>query len=151
MIRRGVALGDLVSRYGRNVRQLALILGASASAALVLLAVSSCQRPEASAGRDTVRSDVRIAARARDQATDTARVVLDIKGMYCVSCEEIIRAMLMRTAGVSRAEVSAKRNRATVTFDPTQASPAAILAAVTSLGYDARIHRGEASGTGAGS
>lgn len=137
-----------MSRHGRSVRPLALILGVSASAAVVLLAASSSQRPQANPGRDAVPADVRV-AETREWTADTARVLIDIKGMYCASCEETVRAMLMRTAGVRRAEVSAKSGRATVIYDRSKTSPATILAAVTRLGYDARIHQEEKTGTGA--
>ena len=84
---------------------------------------------------------------ARATARHTGRLTIDIKGMYCASCEQTVRAMLMRTPGVQSAAVQAKDGRALVTYDRAKATPASILAVVTRLGYEARIH--EAGRTGA--
>lgn len=83
---------------------------------------------------------------ARATTRDTARLAIDIKGMYCASCEQTVRAMLMRTPGVQSATVRAKDSRALVTYDRAKATPASILAAVTRLGYEARIHEAGRAG-----
>lgn len=73
------------------------------------------------------------------QAADSQRVVLDVKGMYCASCEHTVVTMLRRTAGVIRAEVSVERGEATVSYDSTRTSPAQLVQIVKSLGYTAAV------------
>lgn len=136
-----------MSHQSRSHRAVLPILGVSVSAMVALLACSS-QRSEADGNPDTVQADVGVVAGTREPRADTAHVLIDIKGMYCASCEETIQAMLMRTAGVRRVEVSAKNSRAAVTYDRTKTSPAAIVAVVTRLGYDARVHRDESGHEG---
>lgn len=83
---------------------------------------------------------------ARKTTRDTAHLAIDIKGMYCASCEQTIRAMLLRTPGVQSATVRAKDGRAAVTYDSAKATQASILAAVTRLGYEAHIHEARRAG-----
>ena len=82
------------------------------------------------------------APQAAAPAQTTRRVVVDIKGMYCESCEKTIHAMLMRTAGVKSASVSTKAGRAIVVYDGSQTSPQNILATINKLGYTAHLARG---------
>lgn len=70
---------------------------------------------------------------------DSQRVVLDVKGMYCASCEQTVVTMLRRTAGVIRAEVSIQHGEATVSYDSTRTSPAQLVQVVKSLGYTASV------------
>ncbi len=64
---------------------------------------------------------------------------MDIKGMYCESCEKTIRALLMRTAGVRSATVNAKSGRAVVVYDAARTSPGTILGTINRLGYTATV------------
>ena len=68
----------------------------------------------------------------------TIRTVLEIQGMVCSSCAATVRAMLERTPGVSRAEVSAERAEGIVEFDPTKVEPGDLVGVVERLGYRAR-------------
>ena len=68
----------------------------------------------------------------------TIRTVLEIQGMACSSCAATVRAMLERTPGVSRAEVSAERAEAVVEFDPTKVEPGDLAGVVERLGYRAQ-------------
>jgi copper chaperone CopZ len=89
-----------------------------------------------------VMTPVSVSAQTRKapvQAQAPSRLNVDIKGMYCESCEKTIRAMLMRTPGVKSAAVSAKTGRAMVTYDASRATPVAILSTISKLGYTARI------------
>src|SRR5438105_3488994 len=51
-------------------------------------------------------------------------VTLTISGMYCESCASGIVAMLKRTEGVVKADVSYEERRARVDYDATKTSPA---------------------------
>ena len=62
---------------------------------------------------------------------------LQLAGMYCAACSGIIEAALQGVPGVRGARVSAAAERATVCWDPTQARPSALIAAVRKAGYDA--------------
>jgi len=69
------------------------------------------------------------------------QVVLHVSGMYCVSCEHTITAMLKRAPGVQRAVVSVQRSQAIVVYDPAKTSPAKIIEVITNLGYRATVQR----------
>ncbi len=70
-----------------------------------------------------------------------AQVELTISGMHCESCATGIRAMLHRTDGVLKAEVSYEERRATVEYDPAKTSPEKIVAAIEKLGYKAKVRK----------
>lgn len=70
---------------------------------------------------------------------DTSRVVLRVKGMFCTSCEHTVAAMLARTPGVVRAQVSVKRGDAVVLYDPARTSAPALIAVIERLGYHAAV------------
>jgi len=72
---------------------------------------------------------------------DTQRVVLQVNGMYCTSCESTIATMLKRTAGVVRASVSVQRADAVIVYDPARTSPARLIDVIRSLGYTASVRR----------
>jgi Cu2+-exporting ATPase len=57
--------------------------------------------------------------------------------MYCAACSGIIEDALQSVPGVRSARVSAAAERATVCWDPEQASPSGLIAAVRKAGYDA--------------
>ena len=62
---------------------------------------------------------------------------LQLAGMYCAACSGIIEDALQSVPGVRSARVSAAAERATVCWDPEQASPSGLIAAVRKAGYDA--------------
>jgi mercuric ion binding protein len=70
-----------------------------------------------------------------------AQLVLRISGMHCGSCATGIRAMLQRTEGVLKADVSYEERRALVDYDPAKTSPDKIVAAVEKMGYKAEIKK----------
>jgi copper chaperone CopZ len=72
---------------------------------------------------------------------NTRQVILHVSGMYCVSCEHTITAMLKRAPGVERAVVSVQRSQAIVVYDPTKTSPAKLIEVITNLGYRATVQR----------
>lgn len=98
--------------------------------------------PESSRTIDTVGSRAASSAAAPTLTTeDTQQVVLAVKGMSCASCEQTVVAMLRRTAGVVKADVSVERGEATVSYDSTRTSPVQLVHVVKTLGYEASIKR----------
>ena len=64
------------------------------------------------------------------------RVELDIGGMTCAACAARIERKLNRLDGVEAA-VNYATEQASVSYDPAQADPAALMAAVAAIGYSA--------------
>ena len=62
---------------------------------------------------------------------------LQLAGMHCAACSGIIQDALQGVPGVRSARVSAAAERATVCWDPEQARPSSLIAAVRQAGYDA--------------
>ena len=71
------------------------------------------------------------------KAAPTETLALDLTGMHCASCVARIERSLKKVAGVTDAAVNLAANRAGVTFNPSQTSPAALVAAVEKAGYGA--------------
>jgi mercuric transport protein len=99
--------------YARNMRRLALV-----STLLILAAVSFA---------------------AADQQPTT--VTLSISGMHCEGCASGIAAMLKRTDGVVKADVSYDERRAIVDYDAAKTSPEKIVEAIEKLGYKAAVKK----------
>ncbi len=68
-------------------------------------------------------------------------LVLDVRGMFCESCESTIQAMLKQTPGVVHAKASVKSGTTVVQYDSTRVSPQAIVDVITRLGYIATIRK----------
>ena len=62
-------------------------------------------------------------------------VVYTVSGMSCVHCETRIQTTIQKISGVSLVRASFSRRRVEVTFDPEQATEAAVRDAITSAGY----------------
>lgn len=60
-----------------------------------------------------------------------------IGGMTCGNCQQKVADALRKVPGVKAANVDLAFHRATVTVDPEQATPAAIISAVHEVGYEA--------------
>ncbi|MGE3889916.1 MAG: heavy-metal-associated domain-containing protein [Vicinamibacterales bacterium] len=60
-----------------------------------------------------------------------------VTGMSCGHCEKAVREAAEQVPGVSSAVVDLKGGRATVSFDPSATTPAAIAADITEAGYEA--------------
>jgi P-type Cu+ transporter len=65
------------------------------------------------------------------------RCDLSIGGMHCAACVGRVERALMRVPGVASATVNLLSERAAVQFDPRQAGPERLIAAVEESGYDA--------------
>ncbi|MDE3231485.1 MAG: copper ion binding protein, partial [Chloroflexota bacterium] len=68
---------------------------------------------------------------------ETASAELTISGMTCASCVRRVERSLGKVAGVAEANVNLATERATITYDPAEASIAAMIAAVEQAGYGA--------------
>ena len=71
----------------------------------------------------------------------TAELTLTISGMHCGGCATGIAAMLKRTEGVLKAEVSYEERRAVVAYDPAKTSPDKIVDVIEKMGYKAAIKK----------
>jgi len=65
------------------------------------------------------------------------RVVIPVEGIWCVACEIPVRHALKRIDGVAFVQVSGAGKSATVDYDPEKTSPAQLVAAINSTGYQA--------------
>ena len=74
-------------------------------------------------------------------AAAAAEVTMAISGMHCGSCATGIAAMLKRTEGVLKADVSYEERRAVVSYDAAKTSPEKIVAAIEKMGYKAEIKK----------
>ena len=64
---------------------------------------------------------------------------LKVTGMSCKGCVMAVQGALTRVAGVQSVAVDLEGGSATVEYDPEQTSPEALIAAVTQVGYGARL------------
>jgi len=67
-------------------------------------------------------------------------VVLDIQNMTCELCPITVKKALGRVPGVTDARIDLATKTATVTFDPDQASIAALVSATTNAGFPSTAH-----------
>ena len=67
----------------------------------------------------------------------TETCTLDLTGMHCASCVGRVERFLQKVPGVEDAAVNLATNRAFVAFDPAQAQPDTLIAAVEKAGYGA--------------
>jgi periplasmic mercuric ion binding protein len=79
----------------------------------------------------------RINAQSATVATATATRTFAIANMTCALCPITVRKAMARVEGVRIVEVDFAAKTATVVFDPSATSPAAIAAASTHAGYPA--------------
>jgi P-type Cu2+ transporter len=62
---------------------------------------------------------------------------LQVSGMVCAACADIIEQALATVPGITRASVVSASQRATVRWDPNQTRLSAVIDAVRAAGYDA--------------
>ena len=75
-------------------------------------------------------------------AASNVRIDLSLEGMTCAACAARIEKALNRVPGTAAA-VNFATESASVTFDPAQSNPSALIAAVARAGYRARVPRNE--------
>ncbi|HJR36554.1 MAG TPA: heavy metal translocating P-type ATPase [Gemmatimonadales bacterium] len=76
----------------------------------------------------------------------TTTVTLPVKGMHCAACQARVQQELERTPGVNGAAVNLLLNTATVTYDPAVTSPAGLVEAVRTTGYESELPSAEPEG-----
>ena len=103
------------------------VLGVGALATVLLLASPWLARAASGPPDSTVL--------ATGAPLATAQVVLDVEGMSCASCDVTVERALRNVDGVDAAEVSFAPPRAVVSFDPTRATVADLMAATAAAGY----------------
>ena len=59
--------------------------------------------------------------------TGTVRITLPVEGMTCAACQATVQRALTKAPGVEKAAVNLMTNEATVNYDPSATSPAAIV------------------------
>lgn len=67
----------------------------------------------------------------------------DVHGMTCGGCTGSVQRALSKIEGVSHVDVSLSPGSATLEADTTRATPGQIEAAISSLGYQAKLHPAE--------
>lgn len=72
-------------------------------------------------------------------AAEPRTVTLGVEHMTCAACPITVRKALSHVAGVSASTVDMKAHTATVIFDPTRTSPAALATAVSQAGFPAKV------------
>jgi Cu+-exporting ATPase len=68
---------------------------------------------------------------------ETESLTLPVIGMTCAACQHHVENALKETTGVKSARVDLMANRASVVFDPSEASAEGLVAAIREAGYDA--------------
>ena len=71
------------------------------------------------------------------------KVLLEVEGMWCPSCQYIVEQVLERVPGVIDARVSAAEGKALVIYDDEKTSVDRLVAATGNYGYTARPVGGE--------
>ena len=64
----------------------------------------------------------------------------DVHGMTCGGCTGSVQRVLGNIDGVSRVDVSLSPGSATLEADTSRVTPGQIEAAISSLGYQAKLH-----------
>ena len=79
---------------------------------------------------------------------ETESLSLPVIGMTCASCQHHVETALKETPGVKSAHVDLMGNRASVVFEPGEASAEKLIEAIRRAGYDAVLpHPGVAPGS----
>ncbi|HEY2467381.1 MAG TPA: heavy metal translocating P-type ATPase [Terracidiphilus sp.] len=80
---------------------------------------------------------------------ETESLNLPVIGMTCAACQHHVESALQETAGVKSAHVDLMANRASVVFDPNEASAERLVEAIRGAGYDAVLpHPGATAKSG---
>ncbi len=80
-------------------------------------------------------------------SSPAVRVTMDVRGMTCAACQSFVARTLNGLPGVESANVNLMTASATVSFDPAQVTPAAMVEAVNETGYEAALRPSRRSAT----
>ncbi|XP_013412281.1 copper-transporting ATPase 1 isoform X2 [Lingula anatina] len=64
---------------------------------------------------------------------------VDVKGMTCHSCVDLIEQVISEKPGVVKIKVSLEKGRADITFDPETTDPRQLAEDISDMGYDAEV------------
>lgn len=70
-----------------------------------------------------------------------ATVTLEVRNMTCGLCPITVKKSLERVPGVRTVQVDFDSKTATVSYDPDQVRPEALINATTNAGYPSAVHR----------
>ena len=73
------------------------------------------------------------------------QVRIDVSGMTCAACQARVQSALQKTPGVVDASVNLMMKSASVTYDPSVASPDALVDVIRGTGYGAELPRPDES------
>jgi Cu+-exporting ATPase len=76
-------------------------------------------------------------ARQAEEVTETIHI--NVGGMTCAACQAHVQRALERSPGVKKAAVNLMTGDATISFDPAEIAPAALVQAVVDTGYQAQL------------
>lgn len=68
-------------------------------------------------------------------------VTLEVQNMTCEVCPITVEKSLKKMSGVSAAQVDFDKKTATVTYDPDQVQPDALIRATTNAGYPSTVQK----------
>ena len=103
------------------------------------LVIAACGLTLAAAGALSVTAAAPLAAQSEvAQTTAVETRTFEIDNMTCALCPLTVKTAMERVEGVRSVTVDFGAKTATVTFDPTLATPEAIAAASPGAGYPAR-------------
>jgi len=69
----------------------------------------------------------------------TETIHINVGGMTCAACQAHVQRALERSPGVKKAAVNLMTGDATISFDPAEIAPAALVQAVVDTGYQAQL------------
>src|SRR5919202_1680382 len=67
------------------------------------------------------------------------KITIPVSGMTCAACQSRVQRALSKQPGVSSATVNLMLNSATVEYDPSVATPEALVKTIRSTGYGAEL------------
>src|SRR4051794_13339140 len=74
-----------------------------------------------------------------ERSSPTEVVRIPVSGMTCAACQARVQRSLIKQPGVEDAVVNLMMRTATVTFDPTETDPNALIETIRSTGYGAEL------------
>lgn len=74
-------------------------------------------------------------------AAEPKTITLEVKNMTCQLCPLAVKKALEKVAGVTKAEVDFATKTATVTYDPDQTQPEALVQATNDAGYPSTVRQ----------
>ncbi|MEX6503810.1 heavy-metal-associated domain-containing protein [Pseudomonas zhanjiangensis] len=74
-------------------------------------------------------------------AAPVQTVTLEVQNMTCPVCPITVKKALEKVAGVSHVQIQIEQQTASVTYDPDQVQPEALIEATAHAGYPASLQK----------